>query len=296
MVSIYKLDNDFKKILLDLKPSEAEAYIDSMNAKLIETFPDINSDYWDIDSYIKLSDNLKNSIDILKTKYPCVKAYEYGSKFGKLSEKYMLETQAAFYTILKWEMYVLYSRIATDVKDLELMFYSIAMYYEHMLQMKKSLIEKETGIPESKLDKLEEYIYNKSNASFHGAEAISLFNLFIECKVKHIEESIEEIKNIPRITYEEETNDPEIIQEIIQEIDIFNFLRKKAFELVSKFEELKENPFKNYIESSVVIEIACLSSYTEEDFPNLFERKLKYLPKYDFEKFELVIPTEEGVK
>ena len=290
MVSIYKLDNDFKKILLDLKPSEAEAYIDSMNVKIIETFPDIHSDYWDMDSFNRLSDNLEHSIDILKNKYPSVKAYEYGSKFGKLYEKYLLETSEAFYTILKLQMYCLYLEIGNDVNDLTVMFFCIAKYYDYMIHMKKSLIEEETGIPESELDNLEEYIYNKGNASFHGAKAISNFNFIIEGKVESIELLIERIKTIPEITYEEETND----SEVIKEIDNFNFLRKKAFELISKFEALKENPFKEYAEFSVKRDIEDFSFYTEDNFPELLKRELERLPKYDFENFELIIPTETG--
>ena len=81
MANLNKINKDYQGILLDLKPEEVEAYIIAVNKKIIETYPTATSDSFNVERFNKLSDNLEETTDFLKTKYPSIIGFEYGSKY-----------------------------------------------------------------------------------------------------------------------------------------------------------------------------------------------------------------------
>ena len=248
MVNLNKLNKDYQGILLDLKPEEIEAYIRAVNKKIIETYPTATSDYFNVERFNKLSDNLEETTDFLKTKYPSIIGFEYGSKYAELNEKYFNETEKAFYLLWKYELTNLFNLIQENIINIDYFLTSIYLYYNYWLHMKENLVINEVGVPEEEIDSLTDYIYNFENrTSFQGLRALNMVNTFIELNLGQLEIYIEKFKEYPKIVYDDDTS-----EEVKSIVDNINKIHEEGHEYINKLEELKANPFKNGIE--IIIE------------------------------------------
>lgn len=292
MVNLNKLNKDYQGILLDLKPEEIEAYIRAVNKKIIETYPTATSDYFNVERFNKLSDNLEETTDFLKTKYPSIIGFEYGSKYAELNEKYFNETEKAFYLLWKYELTNLFNLIQENIINIDYFLTSIYLYYNYWLHMKENLVINEVGVPEEEIDSLTDYIYNFENrTSFQGLRALNMVNTFIELNLGQLEIYIEKFKEYPKIVYDDDTS-----EEVKSIVDNINKIHEEGHEYINKLEELKANPFKNGIEIIIESENKFDSKLGfNRNQKKLLEEKIAEAPSYNFETFEIVLPDYKKI-
>jgi len=292
MVNLNKLNKDYQGILLDLKPEEIEAYIRAVNKKIIETYPTATSDYFNVERFNKLSDNLEETTDFLKTKYPSIIGFEYGSKYAELNEKYFNETENAFYLLWKYELTNLFNLIQENIINIDYFLTSIYLYYNYWLHMKENLVINEVGVPEEEIDSLTDYIYNFENrTSFQGLRALNMVNTFIELNLGQLEIYIEKFKEYPKIVYDDDTS-----EEVKSIVDNINKIHEEGHEYINKLEELKANPFKNGIEIIIESENKVNSELGFNiNQKKLLEEKIAEAPSYNFETFEIVLPDYKKI-
>lgn len=293
MVNINKLNEDYKEIISGLTAKEIESFIESINKKIIETYPTATSVFFNVDRYNKLSDNLEETTDFLKTKYPLVIAFDYGSKYNELIKKYLFETEKAFYLLLEYELANIVNLINETVLNIDYFLTSIYIYYNHWLHMKESLVINEIGVPEEEIDSLKDYIYNFENrTSFHGKRALNMVNTFIKIQFERAEEYIKHFKQYPKeVIYEED-----ISEEIKEVIDSINKLSEDGYEHINKLEEIKANPFKNGIEilNNSEKEVNKKLNF-KFNYDKILEEKIAEAPSYNFETFEIVLPDYKEI-
>ena len=292
MVNLNKLNKDYQGILLDLKPEEIEAYIRAVNKKIIETYPTATSDYFNVERFNKLSDNLEETTDFLKTKYPSIIGFEYGSKYAELNKKYFNETEKAFYLLWKYELTNLFNLIQENIINIDYFLTSIYLYYNYWLHMKENLVINEVGVPEEEIDSLTDYIYNFENrTSFQGLRALNMVNTFIELNLGQLEIYIEKFKEYPKIVYDDDTS-----EEVKSIVDNINKIHEEGHEYINKLEELKANPFKNGIEIIIESENKFDSKLGfNRNQKKLLEEKIAEAPSYNFETFEIVLPDYKKI-
>lgn len=292
MANLNKINKDYQGILLDLKPKEIESYITAVNKKIIETYPTATSDYFNVERFNKLSDNLEETTDFLKTKYPSIIGFEYGSKYAELNKKYLFETEKAFYLLWKYELTNLFNLIQDNIINIDYFLTSIYLYYNYWLHMKETLVIKEIGVPEEEIDSLTDYIYNFENrTSFQGLRALNMVNTFIEINLEQLEVYIGKFKEYPKIIYDKDTS-----EEVKSIIDNINKIHEEGHEYINKLEELKANPFKNGIEIVIESENKVDTELGFNKHQNkLLEKRIAEAPSYNFTTFEIVLPDYKKI-
>ena len=292
MVNLNKLNKDYQEILLDLKPEEVEAYIEAVNKKIIETYPTATSDYFNVERFNKLSDNLEETTDFLKTKYPSIIGFEYGSKYAELNKKYFNETEKAFYLLWNYELTNLFNLIQENIINIDYFLTSIYLYYNYWLHMKENLVINEVGVPEEEIDSLTDYIYNFENrTSFQGLRALNMVNTFIELNLEQLEIYIEKFKKYPKIVYDDDTS-----EEVKSIVDNINKIHEEGHEYINKLEELKANPFKKGIEIIIESENKVDSELGFNiNQKKRLEEKIAEAPSYNFTTFEIVLPDYKKI-
>ena len=291
MANLNKIEQEYKEILYDLKPKEIEAYIESITKKLIETYPTATSDSFNAERYKKLNKNLEDFTEFYKTKYPSVIAYEYGAKYNEVNNKYLFETEKAFYLLLKAEISNLVNTIGRIVVNFRYFFSSMFRYYNYMLHMRTELLKEEIGFSEEDLEPFQEIIYNKNATNFHGNKALNIINTLIEMELEEVESFIKMFIQYPKVVYDETT--PKEIEEII---DSYNYIRSEGYKYIKQLEDLKADPFKEGIELIAEVETKGSSSWIK-DLEAFYDRRIKWLkeyaPSYNFETFEIILPNAE---
>ena len=292
MANLNKIEHQYKEVLLDLTPQEIENYIQAVNKKIIETYPTSTSDSFNVERFNNLSDNLEETTNFLKSKYPSIIGFDYGSKYVELNKKYFNETEKAFYLLWNYELTNLFNLIKEKIVNIDYFLTSIYLYYNYWLHMKEELVIKEIGVPEEEIDSLRDYIYNFENKiSFHGLRALEMVNTFIELNLKDVELYIEKFKEYPKIVYGEDTS-----EEVKSIVDNINKVHEEGHEYINKLEELKVNPFKNGIELIIESESTVNSKLGFNiNHKKLLEEKIAESPSYNFETFEILLPDYEKI-
>ena len=292
MANINLIEHQYKEILSDLNPKEVEAYIEALTEKLIETYPTATSYFFNIERYKQIDDSIKECTEFYKSKYPSVIAYEYGSKYHELNKKYGIETEKAYYSFMKYELAHVVDLIGNIIIKVKYLLSSVYSYYIYMLYMKWELLIEEVGFSEEDLEPFHDIIYNKNATNFHGNKALDVVNSFIKLELKEVETYINFFYQYPKFTYDETA--PE---EVIEIIDSYNEIRSEGYNYIKILEELKEEPFKDGIESLAKIETD--SSYIK-DSEAYYNNRLNYYksnaPSYNFETFEIILPNTETTK
>jgi len=289
MANLYSIEKEYKEVLLELKPNEVEAYIEAINKKLIETYPTATSDVFNFEQYKKLNKNLEEVTSFLKSKYPNVVAFEYGSKFNELNKKYSFETERAFYLLFRNEIAYYVEMIGRIIADVKYLFSSMYRYYNYMLHMRTELLKEEVGFSEEDLEPFNDIIYNRNATNFHGNKALSIVNNFIELEFEELEKFISKFTTYPKVIYDETTS-----EEVKKIIDSYNNIRNEGYNYIKKVEEIKANPFKEAIEIMAEVETKGSSSWTtdlEAYYNSRINWHKEYAPSYNFETFEIVLPS-----
>ena len=168
----------------------------------------------------------------------------------------------------------------------------IYLYYDSITFANVGLytLKEELDVPEELLEPLEPYFYNmKNHNSFYGAKALSYLNANIQINFQVLEMYIEAFNRNSRINF----NAEEVPEELVEVLEIYNNAYDSGAEAINLFEELKKNPFKKAIEISVesMKKIEEKSEFFKPDYDKILESKLANAPKYNFNTFELELPT-----
>ena len=296
MVNLNKVEQDYKDILLNLSPEEITTYYEKFNEKIFETYPTTASSFFDVEEMLKLEDNLEDVTDILKTKYPYINVVNYITKFKVLNDKYLEENDLAVYKLLATDINTIVGMISYLVTFIEGSLMSIYSYYEFATGIGTSILSEELNVPEELLEPLEPYFYNKENTSFYGAKALSWINLDIESNLTLLNEYLKLFEGYTKINY----NPEEVPEDLQKVLNCYNKIYEEGLEYKAKLEELKANPFRKAIETSVEVKKKMneeLDKHYKEVFneepvykPNyesMLENKIASAPSYNFETFEL---------
>ena len=293
MANLNKINKDYEEILSGLSFEEIVAYYRNINKKMLETYPSLNCNNWNIEEYNKLFDSVEEATDVFKVKYPLINVVKYATKFEELEDKYLKEHDLAVYKLLTSDLVTLTTSIKFIVNGLLQDLTHIYLYYNSVTFANTGMyiFKEELNVPEELLEPLEPYFYNmKNNSSFYGAKALSYLNDNIEVNFKVIEMYIEAFNDFRRLDF----NSKELPEKLVGVLERYNTAYDSGVEAIEKFEELKSNPFKTAVE--VVAEVRTKDNflnYTEEEIQSFIESELASAPKYNFETFELILPTAE---
>ena len=294
MANIYKINKDYEEILSGLSYEEIVAYYRNINKKLLETYPSLDSHKWKIEEHNKLFDSIEEATKVFKKKYPLINIVNYAIKFNELEDKYLEEHDLAVYKLLTSDIVTLTSSIGFIVKDILSDFSHIYLYYDSIIFANHGMyiFKEELNVPEELLEPLEPYFYNmKNNSSFYGAKALSYLNDNIKVNFQVLEMYINAFNDFRRLDF----NPEDFTEETVEVLELFNKSYDSGVKYIEEFEEIKRNPFKMAIEIEAEVRTKDSSyfDYTEEEVEKFIESKLASAPKYNFETFELVLPTNE---
>lgn len=293
MANLNRISKEYETIIQELKPKEVEAYIEGINSKIFECYPTITN--VDVNEKVfKLSDNLNETLDSLKDKYPNVMAYKYANKYEILNKKYINEILLGYYTIYKLKLAIITSLIIDNVKSIEFLLDMMYLYFEYRTHIGAGVFTTELGLTYEDVEAIEEAFYNPDNTSYYGATAEDSINKFIEIKTGVLENYISTFYSF----YSELTFNPEDVSEEVAEVlTEYNELYSKGVEFIELFEEIKANPFKNVIKYYMKAEEKVDSDSSlavRKDYKKIYEHKLANAPSYNFQEFKLDLPTKEG--
>ena len=289
MANLNKINKDYEEILSGLSFEEIVAYYRNINKKMLETYPSLKCNKWNIEKHNKIFDSVEEATEVFKKRYPSINVVNYLTKFEELEDKYLKEHDLAVYKLLSSDIVTLTTSIGFIVNGLIQDFTHIYFYYDYVTHIGTNILRIELDIPKELLEPLEPYFYNENNSSFYGAKALSFLNDNIEVNFKVLEMYIESFNDYRKLSYSE--NLPE---DLVEVLEMFNEAYDSGAEAIKEFEELKSNPFKKAIEIEAEIRTKdSIFNYTEEDLAIFLESKLASAPKYNFETFELILPTIE---
>lgn len=293
MANLNKINKDYEEILSGLSFEEIVAYYRNINKKMLETYPSLNCNKWNIERHNKIFDSVEEATDIFIAKYPLINVVKYATKFDELEEKYLKEHDLAVYKLLTSDVVTLATSIKYIVKEILQDLSHIYLYYTSVTFANTGLyfLKEEVNVPEELLEPLEPYFYNmKNNSSFYGAKALSYLNDNIEVNFQVVEMYINAFNDYRRLNF----NSKELPEDLVEVVEMFNKAYDSGAEAIKEFEELKVNPFKTAVE--VVAEVRTKDNflnYTEEEIQSFIESELAKAPKYNFETFELILPNAE---
>lgn len=305
MANLYSIEKEFKNLLLNLSSEEIVEYYKQLNKKLVKCLPDLDSANYKHEELTSVLANIEDVTSVFKKEYPLINQTNISLRYLELLNKYLIEVDKAQYKIELEKIRNIVYRIASNVHYIKYFLNSIYNYYTYRIYIKEGLLEKELDVPEDISSVLEPY-FNKSNSSYYGATAESYVNDFIKLLFENLEKIIDIFNNY---FYELDLvpNNPVLFSDKLTKAEIEEF--KKEFELIiveyneyynsglqyiKEFEELKLNPFKEAVEISVKTLIEFSSVFNEEDYSRLIEKELASAPNYNFETFELILPTEKN--
>lgn len=293
MANLYRINKDYEEILSGLTYEEIVAYYRNINKKLLETYPSLDSHKWKIEEHNKLFDSIENATKVFKKKYPSINIVKYATKLEELEDKYLKEQDLATYKLLTSDIVTLTTSIRFLVKDVLADFSHIYFYYEHITFSNLGMytFKEELNVPEELLEPLEPYFYNmKNNSTFYGAKALSYLNDNIEVNFKVLEMYINAFNDYRKLDF----NPEEFTEETVEALELFNKVYDSGVKAIEEFEEIKKNPFKKAIEITIEVYKKTDNDFTvKRDYKKLYEEKLASAPKYNFETFELILPTAE---
>lgn len=281
MVNVNQLDKDFKEILKGLTFEEIVTYYRSINKKLLETYPSSDSMEWNVEEHNKLFESISDATDVFKKKYPSINTVKYLTKFEVLEDKYLDECNIAYYRRFYTSLLAIYILLGMNISNINFFLNGLYNYLDFVNLCKYSLLEEELGLNAEEIESLEP-------SSYYGAEAQSYINIFLEAEVKIVEEHIEYFKDFRKIDYNPEEY---FSEELLKVVNDYNNTYDKTVELIEEYKELKANPFKEAIDNAVKFKIEHSSFLSEEDYEDILQYKIDSAPKYNFETFEIILPT-----
>lgn len=281
MVNVNQLDKDFKEILKGLTFEEIVTYYRSINKKLLETYPSSESMEWNVEEHNKLFESISDATDVFKKKYPSINTVKYLTKFEVLEDKYLDECNIAYYRRFYTSLLAIYILLGMNISNINFFLNGMYNYLDFVNLCKYSLLEEELGLNAEEIESLEP-------SSYYGAEAQSYINIFLEAEVKIVEEHIEYFKDFRKIDYNPEEY---FSEELLKVVNDYNNTYDKTVELIEEYKELKANPFKEAIDNAVKFKIEHSSFLSEEDYEDILQYKIDSAPKYNFETFEIILPT-----
>lgn len=281
MVNVNQLDKDFKEILKGLTFEEIVTYYRSINKKLLETYPSSDSMEWNVEEHNKLFESISDATDVFKKKYPSINTVKYLTKFEVLEDKYLDECNIAYYRRFYTSLLAIYILLGMNISNINFFLNGMYNYLDFVNLCKYSLLEEELGLNAEEIETLEP-------SSYYGAEAQSYINIFLEAEVKIVEEHIEYFKDFRKIDYNPEEY---FSEELLKVVNDYNNTYDKTVELIEEYKELKANPFKEAIDNAVKFKIEHSSFLSEEDYEDILQYKIDSAPKYNFETFEIILPT-----
>lgn len=292
MVNLNKINKDYEEILSGLSFEEIVTYYRNVNKKMLETYPTLNSNKWNIEEHNKLFDSVEEATDIFKKQYPLINIVKYATKLEELELKYLEEHDLAVYKLLAYALVNLSTSITHIVRDMLLDLTHIYLYYDSITfaNMGMYTLKEEVNVPEELLEPLEPYFYNmKNHNSFYGAKALSFLNDNIQVNFEVLELYIKDFNKKCRINF----NAEEVPEDLVEVLEIYNNAYDSGAKAINRFEELKKNPFKTAIEITVesMKKIEEKSEFIKHDYDKILESKLAEAPKYNFTTFELELPT-----
>lgn len=290
MANLNKINKDYEEILSGLSFEEIVAYYRNINKKMLETYPSLKCNKWNIEKHNKIFDSVEEATDVFINKYPLINVVKYATKFEELEDKYLKEHDLAVYKLLTSDIVTLATSIKYIVKELIQDFSHIYLYYNSVTFANTGMyfFKEELNVPEELLEPLEPYFYNmKNNSSFYGAKALSYLNDNIEVNFQVVEMYIEAFNDYRRLDF----NSKELPEDLVEVIEMFNKAYDSGAEAIEEFEELKLNPFKTAIEIEAKVRTKDnFLNYTEEEIQSFIESELASAPKYNFEEFKLDLP------
>ena len=290
MANLYRINKDYEEILSGLSYEEIVAYYRNINKKLLETYPSLDSHKWNIEEHNKLFTSIEEATKVFKNKYPSINIVKYLTKFEELETKYLEEIELAIYKLLASGIVNLTSSIKFLIKDILSDFSHIYLYYEYATSIGTYILKEELNVPEELLEPLEPYFYNRNNSSFYGAKAISYLNDNIEINFQVLEMYINAFKDYRKLDF----NAEEFTEETVEFLELYNKHYDLGVKAIEELEGIKEEPFRTAIEISVdVMKKHEEESVLKHNFEKILEHKLASAPKYNFETFELILPTAE---
>lgn len=274
MTNIKHLEKDYKEILLGLTAEEVAEYYKQLNRKIVNCYPTLTTN-WNEEELTVLLDNIEEVTTVLKNNYTksSLDKTNLSSRYAELDSKYITEIDLAFTKLNYQKLLNISYNIGSIFKNLFFMLFSLYNGYTY-LKEEKTITE------------------NVDLNSFEASVYVDYINLFIKSQVKEIEANI---KLFEKLFSEIEADLEGVPEVVVNEIAKYNELYSKTSFFTEEYEELKVNPFKQAIIIDVEANIETNPKYTEEDYSRLLESKTASAPSYNFETFELIIPTEEGV-
>ena len=135
MANLNKINKDYEEILSGLSFEEIVTYYRNVNKKMLETYPTLNSNKWNIKEHNKLFDSVEEATDIFKVKYPLISVVKYATIFEEMENKYLEEHDLAVYKLLASDLVTLSSSIGLLVNDVVHDLTSIYIYYDYVKHM-----------------------------------------------------------------------------------------------------------------------------------------------------------------
>ena len=295
MANLYKIEKEYKEFILGLTPEEITEYYKQLNKKIIECYPTLNSN-WKEEELESLLASVNDVTNILSSNYKkdSLNRTNIASRYLELSNKYLNEIDVASIKLQLANLKTIVFIIGMVVNGVEYFLSSIYSNWRKNNLLGTYILEEELGLPEEVAESIKEYSENSS--SYYGASTISYINSFIEAEVLSMENYISFFKTTyTEIVFSEDVNEEDISEELASVVAEFNKKYKEGLTIIDSFEELKLNPFKTAIKTFVEVmkNTESKTSFIEHDYKAIYESYLASAPSYNFETFELILPTAE---
>lgn len=303
MAKINELQKKRKDILLDMNKKELIVLFNEINKKAIDSIASVKNGFnWNVEEINKANEELVELENILSEKYSNIHGLTASTRFNLLLERYIENTEEAkvlfFYNYFEKNLKYIKS-LEMNVAYLEAVLTKFYFKYSFRKWNLETLLLEELDVPENIVyETLEPYIYGSNK--FYSKSLENDFNYFIKAVVENIESDVAELK--PFLAVEVEPS-KFIEEDVIKILEGIIQLQILGTSLIKKYENLLANPFEVAIDVEATVKTENYNNlikeakYTFEE--KTVEEEKAYLvtvaPKYNFETFELILPTtEEG--
>ena len=147
MANLNKINKDYEEILSGLSFEEIVAYYRNINKKMLETYPSLNCNKWNIEKHNKIFDSVEEATDVFITKYPLINVVKYATKFEELEDKYLKEHDLAVYKILTSDLVTLTSSIGFIYNSILSDLLHIYFYYDYVIHIGTYVLKVELDFP-----------------------------------------------------------------------------------------------------------------------------------------------------
>ena len=317
MKNVNQLERDKREVLLNMDKEEIIAYFENISKKQLKTYPKLTKEgvtSFNYVEYNRLESILNESNKILSSKYRNIEFLSILSKYVELNSVYDETLEEAKILYLTKHLTNLYYIVKGIEEGLSILQEHLTFYYFRYFYKFTDIIEilKIANLPEETISEVNESLLKEEyNPKMFKTPFEIGYDFILESIVKDLEKSVKNFKKLHQLEENpiEVLNPKYVPEEVIELFSLIYDMFIIGNALLEDYEKLKENPFMEGVELTLLTHLEVIFNETISDLDS-FEESLtdekdikifnllkdsfsSDVPEYDFKEFKLILPERD---